>query len=53
MDRDFEGKLSFEEVMGEETPPERLFQFVDKDGDGAVTCRKYKLLYFKVNGEKT
>lgn len=37
MDRDFDGKLSFEEFMGEETPLERLFRSMDKDGDGAVT----------------
>ena len=37
MDRDFDGKLSFEEFMGEETPLERLFHSMDKDGDGAVT----------------
>ena len=37
MVRDFGGKLSFEELMGEETPLERLFQSMYKDGDGAVT----------------
>ena len=37
MDRDYDGKLSFEEFMGEETPLERLFRSMDKDGDGAVT----------------
>ena len=37
MDRDFDGKLSFAELMGEETPLERLFRSMDKDGDGAVT----------------
>ena len=37
MDRDFDGKLSFEEIMGEETALERLFNSMDKDGDGAVT----------------
>ena len=37
MDRDFDGKLSFAEFMGEETPLERLFRSMDKDGDGAVT----------------
>ena len=37
MDRDYDGKLSFEEFMGEETPLERLFHSMDKDGDGAVT----------------
>ena len=48
MDRDFDGKLSFEEFMGEETALERLFQSMDKDGDGAVTkevcCIFYNLL---------
>lgn len=37
MDRDFDGKLSFEEMMGEETPLERLFRTMDVDGDGSVT----------------
>ena len=37
MDRDYDGKLSFEEFMGEETPSERLFRSMDKDGDGSVT----------------
>ena len=37
MDRDFDGKLSFEEFMGEETPLERLFRSMDKDGDGTVS----------------
>ena len=37
MDRDFDGKLSFEEFMGEETALERLFRNMDVDGDGSVT----------------
>ena len=37
MDRDFDGKLSFQEFMGEETPLEKLFKTMDKDGDGTVT----------------
>jgi hypothetical protein len=37
MDRDFDGRLSFEEFMGEETPLEKLFKSMDKDGDGTVT----------------
>ena len=37
MDRDFDGKLSFEEFMGEETALERLFKSMDRDGDGNVT----------------
>ena len=37
MDRDFDGKLSFEEFMGEETSLERLFKSMDIDGDGSVT----------------
>ena len=37
MDRDFDGRLSFEEFMGEETKAEKLFKLMDKDGDGYVT----------------
>ena len=36
-DRDFDGELSFEELMGEETALERLFKSMDRDGDGTVT----------------
>lgn len=34
---DTEGRLSYEEFMGEETKAERLFKLMDKDGDGYVT----------------
>ena len=37
MDRDYDGKLSFEEFMEEETPLERLFRAMDSDGDGIIT----------------
>ena len=37
MDRDFDGQLSFEEFMGEESPIEKLFKNMDKNGDGLVT----------------
>ena len=37
MDRDFDGRLSFEEFMGEESPIEKLFKNMDKNGDGLVT----------------
>ena len=37
MDRDFDGRLSFGEFMGEETPLEKVFKSMDKDGDGTVT----------------
>ena len=36
-DRDFDGRLSFAEIMGEETPIERLFNMMDKNGDGFVS----------------
>ena len=36
-DRDSDGRLSFEEFMGEERRAERLFKLMDKDGDGYVT----------------
>ena len=37
MDRDFDGRLTFEEFMGEETTLEKLFKSMDKNGDGVVT----------------
>ena len=36
-DRDFDGRLTFEEFMGEETPMERVFKNMDENGDGLVT----------------
>ena len=45
MDRDFDGKLSFEEFMGEETSLERLFKSMDKNGDGSVT-KEVNIFYF-------
>ena len=37
MDRDYDGRLSFEEFMGEESQIEKLFKNMDKNGDGYVT----------------
>ena len=37
MDRDYDGRLSFEEFMGEESPIEKLFKNMDKNGDGLVS----------------
>ena len=37
MDRDFDGRLSFEEFMGEECTIEKLFKNMDKNGDGYVS----------------
>ena len=37
MDRDYDGRLSFEEFMGEESPIEKLFKNMDQNGDGLVT----------------
>ena len=36
-DKDEDGRLSFEEFMGEQSRAERLFKLMDKDGDGYVT----------------
>ena len=46
MDRDFDGRLSFEEFMGEESTIEKLFKSMDKDGDGFVT-KKVILNYLR------
>ena len=51
MDRDYDGKLSFEEFMGEETPLERLFRSMDKDGDGAVTKEVDRRMVNKIKAE--
>jgi Ca2+-binding EF-hand superfamily protein len=37
MDRDLDGRLSFEEFMGDELTVEKLFKNMDKNGDGLVT----------------
>ena len=37
MDRDYDGRLSFEEFMGEECTIEKLFKNMDKNGDGYVS----------------
>ena len=34
---DVDGRLSFEEFMGEQSRAEKLFKLMDKDGDGFVT----------------
>ena len=51
MDRDFDGRLTLEEFMGEETPIEKLFKLMDKNGDGFVT-RKVTQEIIKVNHHK-
>ena len=37
MDRDYDGRLSFEEFIGEECTIEKLFKNMDKNNDGYVT----------------
>ena len=53
-DRDFDGRLSLEEFLGEETQIEKLFRLMDKNKDGFVskgkshkTYSKLKLLQYK------
>ena len=43
MDRDFDGRLTLEEFMGEETKIEKLFRLMDKNADGFVTRKVRKL----------
>jgi len=42
MDRDYDGNLSFEEFMGEESTIERLFKSMDKNGDGTVSREEFQ-----------
>ena len=44
-DLDTEGRMSYEEFMGEQTKAERLFKLMDKDGDGYVTKNVSSLLH--------
>jgi len=44
MDRDYDGRLSFGEFMGEETPLEKVFKNMDKDGDGTVSKEEFAKL---------
>ena len=37
LDKNLDGKLSFEEFLGEENHIERIFKTMDKDNDGFVT----------------
>ena len=37
LDKNSDGKLSFEEFLGEETHIEKIFRTMDKDNDGYVT----------------
>ena len=48
MDRDFDGRLTFEEFMGEESTIEKLFKNMDKNGDGFVTKQVEKSIFPKV-----
>ena len=50
MDRDFDGRLSFGEFMGEETPLEKVFKNMDKDGDGTVSKEVLVLILRQFRG---
>merc|ERR1712241_1025692 len=52
MDRDFDGRLSFEEFMGEESPIEKLFKNMDKNGDGLVTKQEFMTICENLSDEQ-
>merc|ERR1711892_362131 len=52
MDRDFDGRLSFAEIMGEETPIEKLFKLMDKNGDGFVSKKEFMTICRKLSKEQ-
>ena len=49
-DKDFDGHLSFEEFLGEESAIEKLFKNMDKNKDGKVSkqVNKNNLLYHSI-----
>ena len=48
MDRDFDGRLTLEEFLGEETPIEKLFKLMDRNGDGFVTKKECFYCLFQI-----
>jgi Ca2+-binding EF-hand superfamily protein len=52
MDRDFDGRLSFEEFMGEESTIEKLFKNMDKNGDGVVTKQEFHKICVNLSDEQ-
>ena len=50
-DKDLDGRLSFEEFMGEQSRAERLFKLMDRDGDGFVTKNVSSGSIFKISIE--
>ena len=44
-DRDFDGRLSLEEFLGEETQIEKLFRLMDKNADGEGS-QGFKLTFY-------
>merc|ERR1719474_729667 len=49
---DVDGRLSFEEFMGEPSRAEKLFKLMDKDGDGYVTKSEFKEVCKNLNKEQ-
>ena len=50
MDRDYDGRLTYGEFMGEETALEKVFKNMDKDGDGTVSK---EVSHFVISGLRT
>ena len=45
MDKDFDGRLSFAEIMGEDTSVEKLFKMMDRNKDGYISKKVMKINY--------
>jgi len=52
MDRDFDGRLSLEEFLGEESKIEKLFRLMDKNADGFVTKKEFMTICKKLSKEQ-
>jgi len=52
MDRDFDGRLSFQEFMGEESAIEKLFKSMDTNGDGFVTKEEFRSICKNLNEDQ-
>jgi len=52
MDRDYDGRLTFEEFMGEESTIEKLFKNMDKNGDGVATKEEFQRICKNLTAEQ-
>merc|ERR1712223_1916933 len=51
-ERDFDGRLSLEEFLGEETQIEKLFRMMDKNADRVITKKEFMTIGTKLSKDQ-